>query len=329
MSNFFSGAQDSILSPIVLFFLLGLLAGRLKSDLTIPEGISRGLALYLMLSIGFRGGVELSHNGINALILLSLVSAVLISFILPCIAYFLLRKTTSLGISDSAAISAHYGSVSVATFAAATAFLIGKGVSFEPYLIAMMALMETPAIISGLLLARKDTSKNSGRPTKLFSRDVLHEVFLSGSVILLLGSFVIGLVTGERGMEMLGVVVETPFRGLLCFFLLDMGLLVAQRLSSFKSFGIRMIAFGIYMPLIGAALGIFVGKLLGFSAGGVTLMAVLSGSASYIVVPAAMRIALPQANPAFYVTLALGVTFPFNLVIGIPLYFMIAKMMTP
>ena len=326
VNSVIAGAYDNLLSPMVLFFALGFLAGRLQSDLKIPEGISKGLALYLMLAIGFRGGVELSHNSISGIMLMSLISAILISLIIPAIGYFLLRKTTSLDIPNAAAISAHYGSVSVVTFAAATAFLKGQGVSFEPYIIALMALMETPAIVSGLLLARRREKSLQKGGSHLFSREVLREVFLSGSVIILLGSFVIGLLTGDRGMDILGAVVERPFRGLLCIFLLDMGLLASQRFSGSERFGFRLISFGFYMPLIGASIGLLAGKLLGLSVGGSTLMAVLAASASYIVVPAAMRVALPQANPAFYVTLALGITFPFNLVLGIPLYHAIARM---
>lgn len=327
MNSVFAGAYNNLLSPMVLFFVLGFLAGRLKSDLTIPEGISKGLALYLMLAIGFRGGVELSHNGINSIMVMALGSGILISFCLPVIGYFFLRKTTALDIHNAAAISAHYGSVSVVTFAAAIAFLKGENLTFEPYIVAMMALMETPAIVSGLLLARR-REKTAQQPSKnLFSREVFREVFLSGSVILLVGSFLIGLLTGDRGMETLAPVVETPFKGILCIFLLDMGLLAAQHLTGFARFGFRLAAFGIYMPLIGASIGLLVGRFIGLSVGGMTLMAVLSASASYIVVPAAMRIALPRANPAFYVTLSLGITFPFNLIIGIPLYYTVARLL--
>ncbi len=327
MNLVLAGAYDNLLSPMVLFFVLGFLAGRLKSDLTVPEGISKGLALYLMLAIGFRGGVELSHNSINATMMMALGSGILISFFLPIVGYFLLRKSTALDIPNAAAISAHYGSVSVVTFAAATAFLKSENLMFEPYIVAMMALMETPAIVSGLLLARR-REKNLQQPSgNLFSREVFREVFLSGSVILLLGSFVIGLLTGDRGMETLAPVVETPFRGILCIFLLDMGLLAAQHLTGFARFGFRLAAFGVYMPLVGASIGLLAGKSIGLSVGGSTLMAVLAASASYIVVPAAMRIALPRANPAFYVTLALGVTFPFNLMIGIPLYYTAARLL--
>jgi len=327
MNSVLAGSYNNLVSPMVLFFVLGFLAGRLKSDLTIPEGISKGLALYLMLSIGFRGGVELSHNGINATMMMALGSGILISFCIPILGYFLLRKTTSLDIHNAAAISAHYGSVSVVTFAAAIAFLKSESITFEPYIVAMMALMETPAIVSGLLLARR-REKNIEQPSNnLFSKEVFREVFLSGSVILLIGSFLIGILTGDRGMETLAPVVEAPFKGILCIFLLDMGLLAAQHLAGFKRFGFRLVAFGVYMPLVGASIGLLVGKFIGLSVGGSTLMAVLAASASYIVVPAAMRIALPRANPAFYVTLALGITFPFNLMIGIPLYYTIARLL--
>jgi hypothetical protein len=322
-------ALDNLLSPIVLFFVLGLLAGGLKSDLAIPEVMSKGLSLYLIIAIGFRGGVELSHTGASSTIAASMVVAICFSFLLPVVGFLLLRLSTPIEEFDAAAIAAHYGSVSVVTFVAASTLLKRQGVSFEPYIVAMMALMETPGIVSGLLLARRSQMAQDGLDNGGFSKDVLREVCLSGSVVLLLGSFIIGWITGERGMDTMGTIVDRPLKGLLAIFLLDMGLLATRRVSGSQGLGGRLLAFGMYMPLIGAALSLTVARLLDFSVGGTTLVAVLAASASYIVVPTAMRVALPQANPALYVTLSLGVTFPFNLVIGIPLYQTLASLITP
>jgi len=325
-----STAAQNLLSPVILFFLLGILAGVLKSSLTIPESLSKSVSLYLMMAIGFRGGVELSHNGFGGSIALACLSAVVLSAVLPILAYALLRWTTPLDSTNAAAVAAHYGSVSVVTFATAIAALNHQGERFEPYIVALLAVMEAPAILTGLIIARRGTramqpSDSGGSLAKV----VVHEVLLHGSVILLLGSFIIGWLTGPKGFEELSPVFVTPFKGILCVFLLDMGLLVARRLSDLKVLSLRVVAFGFYMPLIGAAAGMAVALALGLSVGGATLLAVLGASASYIVVPAVMRAALPQASPAIYLTLALGITFPFNLVVGIPLYLGAARALMP
>lgn len=318
----------NLLSPMILFFALGLLAGSAKSDLAIPEPISKALSLYLMLSIGFRGGVEIVHSGgMSGSILAALVAGVTLSFTIPVIAYLLLRVTTRLDGVNAAAVSAHYGSVSVVTFVAAIAFLGHVGASYEGYVVAMLAVMETPAIVSGLLLARRATGSRDGNRALLPGR-LLHEVLLSGSVILLIGSFVIGWVTGDEGMKALAPVVETPFKGVLAIFLLDMGLLTSRRLADLRKVGVSVFGFALYMPMVGGAVGLLAGRLMGLSIGGMTLVAVLTASASYIVVPAAMRLALPQANPSIYVTLSLGITFPFNIAIGTPLYYTVARVIS-
>ena len=310
-------ATQNLVSPIILFFLLGILAGVLKSSLTIPETLSKSVALYLMMAIGFRGGAELSHNGFSSSILVAVLAAVALSALLPCLGYMLLRWTTQLDATNAAAVAAHYGSVSVVTFATAVALLNLQGQPFEPYLVALLAVMEAPAILTGLLLARRGTH---GAQPKELARTVVREVLLHGSVILLLGSFAIGWLTGSKGLHELGPVFVRPFNGILCVFLLDMGLVVARRLSDLRAMRFGVVAFGLYMPLLGAAAGMGTALLLGLSVGGATLLTVLSASASYIVVPAVMRVALPEASPAIYLTLALGITFPFNLVAGIPLY---------
>jgi hypothetical protein len=319
MQSLIDTALATLMSPMVLFFVLGLLAATFRSDLAIPEPVSKGLSLYLMLAIGFRGGVELEHGYFGAGIIWACLAAVLLSLTLPVLGYLLLRRVTKLDPTNAAAVAAHYGSVSVVTFAAAMTLLEQRGVPFEAYVVALLALMEAPAIISGLFLSKRGQAEPSEAAAE-GAHLPMREVFLSGSVVLLLGSFVIGWATGERGMAELAPIVDAPFKGALCLFLLDMGLLTARRASELRGIGLRVAAFGLYMPLVGAAIGLFTAKLLGLSIGGATLLTVLAASASYIVVPAAMRSALPAANPALYLTLSLGITFPFNLVVGIPLY---------
>ncbi|WP_142849807.1 sodium-dependent bicarbonate transport family permease [Telmatospirillum sp. J64-1] len=323
MGDVISVAMGNLLTPMVLFFALGFIAAQLRSDLEIPEAISKGLAIYLMASIGFQGGVKLSHAGFGLNVALSLLAAVALSFLLPFLAYFLLRATTLMKRETAAAVAAHYGSISVVTFVTATEFLNSQGIPFEGHLVAMMALMETPAIVSGLLLARRGASKDGGGlagDNPQMSGEVLREIFVNGSVVLLVGGFLIGWTTGDRGMDAVGAFMLDPFKGVLCLFLLEMGLVASRRLRASKLGGGMVLAFGLYMPLVGALAGLCMAWLLGLSVGGATLLAVLGASASYIAVPAAMRLAVPKADPGVYVTLALAITFPFNVVIGIPVY---------
>ncbi len=326
MTDFFHIALGNLLSPMVLFFILGVAAARLESDLEVPQAIGKALSLYLMFAIGFKGGVELAHNGVDGTLLAVMLVSVLLSFLLPFLAYALLRFSTRLDSVNAAAVAAHYGSVSVVTFVTATTFLNQAGIHFDGYLVATMALMETPAIFSGLLLARNEQRQTrSANPGGLFSATVIREVLLSGTVFLLLGSLGIGWVTGEKGMGAVKAFVVDPFQGILCLFLLDMGLITARRLSDFRIVGFPLFAFGLYMPLVGGMLGVVIAWMLSLSVGNATLLGVLTASASYIAVPAVMRHALPQANPSIYVTLSLGVTFPFNVTIGIPFYYSVAQ----
>lgn len=325
-----STAAQNLVSPVILFFLLGILAGVLKSSLTIPETLSKSVSMFLIVAIGFRGGVELSHNGFDGSIVVACLAAVGLSAVLPLVAYALLRWTTPLDTTNAAAVAAHYGSVSVVTFATAVAVLNQQGQQFESYIVALLAVMEAPAILTGLILARRGMPTMQPSDSKdSLAQTVVREVLLHGSVVLLLGSFAIGWITGAKGFEELSPVFVTPFKGILCLFLLDMGLVVARRLPDLRTLSLGTAAFGFYMPLIGAAAGMGVALVLGLSAGGATLLAVLGASASYIVVPAIMRDALPQASPAIYLTLALGITFPFNLVVGIPLYHGAARALMP
>jgi len=317
-------AIDNLLSPMVLFFLLGVLAAAARSDLSIPESIGKAMALYLMFAIGFKGGAGVSAHGVGADLLLAMAFGVLLSFAIPILAFALLRLTTGLSRVDAAAVAAHYGSISVVTFVAATEALNTLGISYDGYMVAVVAIMETPAIVAALWLVRRgDGNGSSGsRGSKgALSGEALREVLFNGSVVLLMGAFFIGWITGEDGLEDVAPLIVDPFKGVLCLFLLDMGLVAARGFRSAReALNLRLFLFGIYMPLMGAALAMIVVSLLDMSPGSAALMVVLAASASYIAVPAAMRLTLPEARPAIYLTMSLGVTFPFNLVFGIPLY---------
>lgn len=313
---------NTILSPVVLFFVLGFGAGLLRSSLSVPEALAKGLSLYLMLAIGFKGGVEMSHASLDAGVVGTIGLGLGAGFGLPVVAFAILRGFTRLETIDAASVAAHYGSISVVTFVAASDYISGLGLAYDGYIVAVVAMMETPAIISGLWLAQRSASAKKKRG---MDRELMREVFLNGSVILLTGSLVIGWVTGDAGMKSIEPFIGAPFKGVLCLFLLDMGLAASTRLRAARGMDARLVAFGALMPLIGATVGLLGSRLVGLSIGTGTLLTVLCASASYIAVPAAMRVALPQANPAYSLTLSLGVTFPFNVVLGIPLYTHLAQ----
>lgn len=323
IGNIAAGAALNLLAPAVLFFALGAIAGWLKSDLTIPEQVAKTLALYLMLCIGFKGGVEARASGLSVDLLSAGALGLLLSFGAPFAAYAALRAFGGLDRVTAAATAAHYGSVSVVTFAAGSEYLRAVGVEFGGYMAAVLALMETPAILAALLIAgaREGSAGARIKPT------LWREVFLNGAAVVLVGSFVIGLVTGERGMERLDVFVGALFQGALCLFLLDMGLVASRRLSEAPKLNGRLVAFALAWPLASAAAALAASYALGLALGDATLMAVLAASASYIAAPAAMRIALPKADAGVYLSLSLGVTFPFNLLVGIPLYHAVARLM--
>jgi hypothetical protein len=324
MESIIALAGQNLLSPIILSFALGLGAALLRSDLTIPEAIAKGLSIYLLFAIGFKGGASVAESGVDAGLLLSLLAGVILSAGLPFVAFALLRVMTRLSVTDAAAVAAHYGSISIVTFVAASSVLQGRGILFEGYMVAVAAAMEAPAILSALWLISRTNS--GGRD---MGGEIWREILLNGSIVLLLGSFAIGWITGEDGKKKIDAFISAPFKGVLCLFLLDMGLVAGRGLRAAK--GVvsgQVVAFGLLMPLVGASAGLLAGLALGLSTGGVGLMMVLSASASYIAVPAAIRVALPEANPAVYLTLALGVTFPFNLTLGIPIYIAVAAAAT-
>lgn len=317
--------MSTLLSPIVLFFVLGLGAALLRSQMTVPEAFAKGLAIYLMMAIGLKGGVEMSKAALTPDVFGVAAMAILLSFALPFLAYMLLRFVSKLSRIDAAATAGHYGSISIVTFVAATQALQLAGIVSSGYMVAMAALMEVPAIMSALLLARRGMKKQ-GETAGSESGELFREVFLNASVVVLVGALVIGWISGEPGMDKIAPFFVAPFQGVLCLFLLDMGLNAGRGLRrGWRQLDAGAISFGVFMPLMGAAITAPLCWVLGMSVGDAALLITLAASASYIAVPAAMRLALPQAQPSIYLTLSLGVTFPFNLTLGIPLYILLAQ----
>jgi hypothetical protein len=354
----------NILNPPVLFFFLGMLAILSRSDLEISSPLPKLFSLYLLLAIGFQGGYELAENGMNMQIAMTLIASILMALIVPIYTFFILKiKFDSY---NAAAIAAAYGSISAVTFITASSFLEKLHIDYGGHMVAALALMESPAIVIGLVLVRVFTRNPQSKgknvqsqakvpatishgkslerettpktnPTNLpileqeqeedsFSwKEVFQEAFLNGSVFLLVGSVLVGLLTGEKGWEKLKPFTQDIFYGVLCFFLLDMGLVAAKRIKDLKKSGTFAIVFSVFIPVVNAVLGIAIAKILGFRQGNALLFAVLCASASYIAVPAAMRMTVPEANPSIYVSMALALTFPFNIIVGIPLYLEIIK----
>jgi uncharacterized protein len=308
---------SNFLNPPVLFFFLGMIAVFVKSDLEIPAPIPKLFSLYLLLAIGFKGGVELAKSGLTQTVVLTMLAAIVMSAIVPVYSFFILRKR--LDTYNAAAIAATYGSISAVTFITANSFLDELHIIHDGYMVAAVALMESPAIIVGLILVNLFGGKR-GAEEKTNWGEVLQEAFLNGSVVLLVGSLTIGMLTGEKGMHKLEPFVGDMFYGALSFFLLDMGLVAAKRIRDLRKTGFFLIAFAIFMPLLNAMLGIGIARMVGMVPGDALLFSVLCASASYIAVPAAMRMTVPEANPSLYISTALAVTFPFNIIVGIPLY---------
>ncbi|TNF36547.1 MAG: sodium-dependent bicarbonate transport family permease [Gammaproteobacteria bacterium] len=329
---------SNLLIPAVLFFALGFLARAIKSDIRLPQDLAKMMSIYLLMAIGLHGGYELSKadlfTAFNAVFW-----AIVLGFTLPVIGYLLLVMTRRVDNLNAAAIAAHYGSVSAGTFLTAIAYLESAGIDYQSYPLIMLAVMESPAIIVGLMLAAwsrqrmavsattgdADIALDDAGSSRLST--LLHEAFTNGSVVLLVGSMIIGAISVQSSMAKLFPFINDIFMGVLCLFLFEMGMEAARRIGEFRKVGVVLLGFGLLMPLIGGAIGIAVGHwILGFDVGSTTLVAVLGASASYIAVPPAMRLAVPEANPSFYLTLSLGVTFPFNVVFGIPLYHHLATL---
>jgi hypothetical protein len=309
-------ALRGLTSVPVLAFIVAVIATRLRADLRIPEPVYVFLSMYLLFAIGLKGGVGLREAGLSEVAVPALFTIAL-GLITPLIAFGLLRVMTRLDRVNRAAIAAHYGSTSLVTFTAALAFLDLAAVAYEPYMATLLALLEVPAIVLALFLAGQGSGGSRS--------EAFREVVTSRSVVLLMGGLVVGFITGPTGYESVRPFFVGIFPGVLALFLLEMGVLVGRRLHEVRSGGLGLFAFAFVMPVIGGALGTGIGTFAGLSIGGATILGVLVASASYIAAPAAVRLALPEANPAFYLTSSLALTFPFNLVVGIPLYYAMAQ----
>jgi hypothetical protein len=314
----------NLLNPPVLFFFIGMMAVFLKSDLEIPQPIPKLFSLYLLFAIGFKGGHELHESGFTPEITLTLGLSILLAAIVPIYSFFILKW--KLDAYNAAAIAAAYGSISAVTFVTATSFLDRVNVAFGGHMVAALALMESPAIVVGLILVRVFAGKKVEDQEESFSwSEVFREACLNGSVFLLVGSLLVGLVTSDQGWDSLKPFTGEMFYGVLTFFLLDMGLVAARRFSDLLKSGSFLIGFSVFMPMLNALIGIAIAALIGMSPGDALLFAVLSASASYIAVPAAMRLTVPEANPSLYISMALALTFPFNIIIGIPVYYQLIE----
>jgi hypothetical protein len=304
---------------MVLAFLLGIFASILGSDLKFPEGLYTGLTIYLLFAIGLKGGGKLSTINLNEFIAPAAI-AILMCISIPLYSYLILKYLGKFSKIDSAAIAAHYGSVSAVTFSEATAFLDFLQIPYEGFMPSMLAIMEIPAILISIFLVkfRMDEGQNDWKK-------LLHELFTGKGNILLMGGMLIGFISSKKGLEQIAPLFEVPFRGILVLFLLEVGLITGKKLSDLKKVGLFLIGFGIFIPLLNATFGIILAKYIGLSLGGSVIFGTLCASASYIAAPAAIRIALPEAIPTYYLTASLAITFPFNIILGLPLYLNITQ----
>ncbi len=324
---------SNILNPPVLFFFLGMLAIFVQSDLEIPNPLPKLFSLYLLVAIGFKGGHELFESGLSPLIVATLAAAVFMASVVPVYSFFILK--IRLDNYNAAAIAATYGSISAVTFITASSLLDELQIDYGGHMVAALALMESPAIVVGLILIKVFTAKEAKvdgdddeESTGTYWGEVLREAFLNGSVLLLIGSVIIGFLTGTDGWNKVHLFIEKDiFYGALMFFLLDMGLVAARRIQDLKETGMFLIGFAILMPIGNAVIGILLAKVIGMGQGDALLFSVLCASASYIAVPAAMRMTVPEANPSLYVSMALAITFPFNIIVGIPVYLQAIKLL--
>ncbi len=321
--------MSALFDPAILFFVFGVFAGLVKSNLEIPQAISRFLSLYLLMALGLKGGFALAQSGLTAQVAVGLGLAVTLAMLVPWLSFKLLSRF--LGGFDAAALSATYGSVSAVTFITAMNHLETHGLAYGGHMAAAMALMESPAIIFAVLMANRLRRQNTihNAATTSASRGlpmgkILHESFTDGAQLLLLGAMLIGVVSGDSGRQAMQPFSGDLFKGMLAFFLLDMGLMAARNLPGLRGQSLWLIAYGLCAPLLHAGMALLFCKLLGISAGDATLLMVLAASASYIAVPAVLRYAIPEANPSLYFGLSLGLTFPFNILLGIPLYTQLA-----
>jgi hypothetical protein len=310
---------SNLTNPTLLFFVLGIIASIIKSDLEIPATSSKFISLYLLFSIGFKGGQELSHSGFTDEIVYSLLFGIILASLIPLYAFFILK--IKLSISDAAAVAAAYGSVSAITFVTAASFLEAQNITFGGHMVAVMALMESPAIIVGIILMRLFEKEIT---SKVNLKSVIQHSFTNGSVLMILGSLVIGLIADTKQAEGIKPFTTDIFKGFLAIFLLEMGMVTAKRFSAFIKYGWYVSLFAIIVPAINGCVVAYLSQLVTHDIGNRFIFSILAASASYIAVPAAMRLAAPKADPGLYIPMALGVTFPFNITVGMPLYFMIS-----
>lgn len=309
---------SNLTNPTLLFFILGIVATTVKSDLEIPASSSKFISLYLLFSIGFKGGQELAHSGFTHEIIYSLLFGLLLASLIPLYTFFILKR--NLSISDAGAVAAAYGSVSAVTFVAAASFLEAQKFTFGGHMVAVMALMESPAIIVGVILMMR-YEKSQEKKTNL--KSVIQHSFTNGSVLMILGSLVIGLIADTKQAEGIRPFTTDIFKGFLAIFLLEMGMVTAKRFSAFRKYGLFVSLFALLIPALNGCVVAYASQFVTHDLGNRFIFAILASSASYIAVPAAMRLAAPKADPGLYIPMALGVTFPFNITVGMPLYFAI------
>lgn len=311
---------DNLLDPTILCFVVGLIAGVVKSDLRLPASSYEFVSMYLLLALGFRGGVQLAQVD-GAALFMPLMGTIFISMLTPLAAYFVLTRLGKFDRINAGSIAAHYGSVSAVTLATAMTFLKNRGIEFEPYIVALMVMMEIPAICLGIFLA-KGGIKAVGNKRKLFG-----DILLGKGVFLLVSGLSIGIIAGPVKMSALDPLFVDCFKGFLALFLLELGVITARQFSHLKKAGVFLFSFGIIMPLFSGIVGLCIGYYVNLSVGGAMLLAILSASSSYIAAPTALKIAVPEANPVLSLTPSLAVTFPFNITIGIPLYYKLSQML--
>lgn len=318
MTDIFDIARTNLLSPMVLAFALGVIASLVRSDLKIPDAVYSGLSIYLLLAIGLKGGAALSEAQLHELAS-PLGLTILLGILTPILAYAVLRKLGNFSRIDSGAIAAHYGSVSAVTFIACQSFLEASRTPFEGFMPVLLAALEVPGIIVALLLVKRKEGAGASLS------QAFHDIFFGKSILLLVGGLAIGFLSGPAGLERVAPVFVAPFQGALVIFLLDLGILAAHRIPDLRSAGAFLFGFAVLMPIVLGGIGVWVGQFAGLSQGGATLLGTMTASASYIAAPAAVRVTLPEANPTYYLTASLGITFPFNLTVGIPIYGLMAQ----
>lgn len=311
--------MQSLLDPVVLFFMLGAFAGIVKSDLRIPQAFYNTLSIYLLLSIGIKGGIELYKSDL-ARVAWPMAGTVALGVIICFVAFTILHKLGKFDRTNAVAIATHYGSVSAVTFAVVLSYLQDHGVKYEEFVTVLLVMLEIPSIAVGIIMAK--WNKRSG---EMNLKALLHEVFLGKTILLLLGGLFIGWTIAYTGNKQINFFFFDLFKGFLAIFMLEMGVVASARFPDLKKVGVFLLGFGLVMPLISASIGIGVAVLTGLSVGGAVVLATMAASASYIAAPAAMKIALPEANPTFYLTASLGITFPFNIILGVPLYYQLAS----